>query len=78
MEDYDVYYSTGGGLTETFKVEWGDTTSYGSDTTTSTTVSSYPITLLNLSTLYYIRVSTVTSARVSSEQVKEAIDYVAT
>jgi hypothetical protein len=62
MEDYDVYYSTGGGLTETFKVEWGDTTSYGSDTTTSTTVSSYPITPLNLSTLYQYRVFTSTAA----------------
>jgi hypothetical protein len=56
----------GSGLTETFKVEWGTTTSYGSDITTSTTVSSYPITPLNPSTLYYIRVRTITSAGESS------------
>lgn len=57
----------GSGLTETFYVEWGETTSYSTGNhTTSANATSYQITGLDQSTNYDIRVKTITAAGTTS------------
>jgi len=63
---------SGGGLTESFMIESGTTTSYGSEFQTSNNASSYQFNSLQPSQIYYYRIRTRTSAGDSSTETANA------